>query len=79
MSEFLNRIIIRQRGSDNMKKPTYYLWRSDFSTQENYEQTKENFTRLGFRTVTYLDGSENENIHDGIKQLIRNHYDRKSG
>lgn len=62
-----------------MKKPTYYLWRSDFSTQENYEQTKENFTRLGFRTVTYLDGSENENIHDGIKQLIRNHYDRKSG
>ncbi len=57
-----------------MKRPTYYLWRNDFATQEEYSSAKETLTRLGFRVVTFLDGTASQNIHDGLKQLIRNHY-----
>lgn len=56
-----------------MKKATYYLWRNDFPTQEEYEATKEHFTGIGFRVVTYLDGKQDKNIHTGIKALVRNH------
>ena len=52
-----------------MKKPTYYLWRNDFSTQEEYE-----VERIGFRVVTYFDGKQDQDIHAGIKALVRNHW-----
>lgn len=55
-------------------KPTYYLWRNDFSTQEKYEAVKDYFTRIGFRVVTYYDGQEEKNIHIAIKMLIKNHW-----
>lgn len=58
-----------------MKKPTYYLWRNDFSTQEEYETAKERFEEIGFRVVTYLDGNQEQNIHAGIKALVRNHWE----
>lgn len=57
-----------------MRKPTYYLWYNHFSTQDEYEQTKERIVRQGFRVVTYFDGAEGRNIHDGLKRLIKNHY-----
>lgn len=57
-----------------MAKPTYYLWRNDFSTQEEFEVVKECFTRIGFRVVTYLDGPQEKDIHNGIKTLIQNHW-----
>ena len=50
-----------------MKKPTYYLWQNDFSTQEEYKAAKERF-------VTYLDGNPDQDIHTGIKALVRNHW-----
>jgi len=56
-----------------VKKPAYYLWRNDFSTQEEFERIKETLTKLGFRVVTYLDGAQDKSVHDGLKQLIRNH------
>lgn len=57
-----------------MKKPTYYLWRNDFSTQEEYKAAKERFERIGFRVVTYFDGKQDQDIHAGIKALVRNHW-----
>ena len=56
-----------------MRKPTYYLWRTDFSSQEESERKK--YTDIGFRVVTFLDGDSNTNIHDGIKALVKNHWD----
>lgn len=57
-----------------MNKPTYYLWKNDFSTQEDFETAKEKYRKLGFRVVTYLDGQNDKNIHDGLKAVIKNHY-----
>ena len=57
-----------------MSKPTYYLWRNDFSSQEEFEKSKEQYRKCGFRIVTYLDGQEDKNIHDGLKALIKNHF-----
>lgn len=58
-----------------MNKPTYYLWQNDFSTQEEYKTSKERFIRIGFRIVTYLDGQQNQDIHTGIKALVKNHWE----
>ena len=57
----------------NLGKPTYYLWKNDFPTEEAFEQTKEKYRKLGFRVVTYLDGRSENNIHDGLKAIIKNH------
>ena len=58
-----------------LRKPTYYLWRSDFSSQEEFEAERKKYTDSGFRVVTFLDGDSNTNIHDGIKALAKNHWD----
>ena len=60
--------ILNRKDVITMKKPTYYLWRNDFSTQED------RFERIGFRVVTYLDGKQDQDIHIGIKALVRNHW-----
>lgn len=59
-----------------LKKPTYYLWKTDFHTEEEFNQTKEKYTNLGFRVVTYLDGNNQTDIHSGIKALIQNHWNQ---
>lgn len=59
-----------------MNKPTYYLWKNDFSSQEEYEKAKEKYRNLGFRVVSYLDGRNDKNIHDGLKAVIKNHIGR---
>ena len=56
-----------------MNKPTYYLWRNDFSSQQEFEEAKVLFLNLGFRVVVFLDGNSEKNIHDGLKSLIKNH------
>jgi hypothetical protein len=56
-------------------KPTYYLWRNAFSTQEDFEAAKERFTKIGFRVVTFLDGQQNRDIHTAMKALIKNHWE----
>lgn len=61
-----------------MPKPTYYLWKKDFTSQEEFEITKEKLKKLGFRVVTYMDGQPGNNIHDGLKAVIKNHSDRKA-
>ena len=66
--------ILNRKDVITMKKPTYYLWRNDFSTQEEYKAAKERFERIGFRVVTYFDGKQDQDIHAGIKALVRNHW-----
>lgn len=57
-----------------MAKPTYYLWKSDFQSEEEFAHIKERYTNFGFRVVTYQDGQRENNIHDGLKALIKNHF-----
>ena len=57
-----------------MPKPTYYLWRSDFSSQEEFEAEREKYVRIGFRVVPFLDGQSDTDIHAAIKALIKNHW-----
>ena len=38
------------------------------------KQQRINIGDLGFRVVTYLDGQNDKNIHDGLKAVIKNHY-----
>ena len=58
-----------------LRKPTYYLWRSDFSSQEKFEAECKKYTDSGFRVVTFLDGNSDAEIHNGIKAMVRNHWD----
>lgn len=62
-----------------MSKPTYYLWRNEFQTQQEFEKIKTKYRELGFRVVTFLDGSSDKDINEGIKAVIGNHYDLFSG
>ncbi|WMJ89340.1 hypothetical protein [Anaerocolumna sp. MB42-C2] len=54
-------------------KPTYYIWKTDEMKQEEYEYIKNYWTSLGFRTVTFVDGSSNKDINEGLKAVIKNH------
>lgn len=58
-----------------MHKPTYYLWRSDFSSQQEFEAERDKYIRIDFRVVTFLDGPKDADIHVGIKALVKNHWD----
>jgi len=57
-----------------LTKPTYYLWNSDFQNEDALSKEKEKYTGFGFRVVVYQDGESENNIHDGLKALIKNHY-----
>ena len=58
-----------------LRKPTYYLWRSDFSSQEEFEAERRKYVGIGFRVVTFQDGNPDTDIHEGIKALVKNHWD----
>ena len=46
--------------------------------EQEYETAKNRYKELGFRVVTYLDGQNDKNIHDGLKAVIKNHYGKIS-
>ena len=46
-----------------------------FRHRKNLKRNARNMTDIGFRVVTFLDGDSNTNIHDGIKALVKNHWD----
>lgn len=56
-----------------MSKPTYYLWKNDFSTEEAFIKAKEKFTNLGFRVVTFNDRKKEKDLREGIRAVIQNH------
>lgn len=62
-----------------MNKPTYYLWRNEFQTEEEFTNITTKYRELGFRVVTFLDGNPDKDINEGIKAVIKNHYDLFSG
>ena len=57
-----------------MSKPTYYLWKNVFQTQQEFEDIKAKYRDLGFRVVTFQDGSSDKDINEGLKAVISNHY-----
>ena len=57
-----------------LRKPTYYLWRNDFSSQEEFEAERRKYVCIGFRVVTFQDGNPDTDIHEGIKALVKNHW-----
>lgn len=56
-----------------MNKPTYYLWKNDFPTEEAFKNAKEKYRTLGFRVVTFQDGPQNHEILEGIRAMLQNH------
>lgn len=58
----------------SMSKPTYYLWRNEFQTEQEFEEIKTKYRSLGFRVVTFLDGNQEKDINEGIRAVISNHY-----
>lgn len=66
-------LMIRQWRSDNVRKPTYYIWLNNCSTREEYEMIKKRYTKMGFRVVTFQDGRNNYDIQEGIRAVIKNH------
>lgn len=56
-----------------VEKPTYYLWKQNYNTEEELQETKDKYIKNGFRVVIYRDGLTEKNIQEGIKALIKNH------
>ena len=54
-------------------KPTYYIWKTEEMNEKEFKRIKDYWTSLGFRTVTFLDGSSNKDINEGLKAVIKNH------
>ena len=57
-----------------MSKPTYYLWRNEFHTEKEFLSLKTKYKELGFRVVVFWDGSPDKDINEGIKAVVKNHY-----
>ena len=55
-------------------KTVHFLYDS-YRKQEEFEAERKKYADIGFRVVTFLDGDSNTNIHDGIKALVKNHWD----
>lgn len=60
-----------------MRKPTYYLWCRDFSSKEEFEAERKKYVAVGFRVVAFQDGNSEADIQEGIKELVRNHWNSK--
>ncbi len=61
-----------------LRKPTYYLWRNDFSSRQEFETAREQYINIGFRVVAFLDGPADADIHTGIRAFLKNHRNRES-
>lgn len=55
------------------KKPTYYLWKNDNSSEDMIEKQKEQLLKYGFRVTILNNGSTSQDINNGMKALINNH------
>ena len=55
-----------------LQKPTYYLWRTDYTSSEDFEADKEKYRKIGFRVVAFADGQPDKNISVDSKPYKRN-------
>jgi hypothetical protein len=60
-------------ASQTSKKPTYYLWKTKDTNEEELENQKKYWSSLGFRVVIFIDGDCEKDINEGIKAVIHNH------
>ena len=44
-------------------------------TKEEFEAERRKYVGIGFRVVTFQDGNPDTDIHEGIKALVKNHWD----
>lgn len=68
--------IIKQSAErcEHLSKPTYYLWAANYQSYDDYVRDKNMYIQFGFRVVTYNDTTAKDNIHDGLKTLIKYHF-----
>lgn len=57
-----------------LSKPTYYLWKAEFDSQQKFENVKTSLIDSGFRVVVYIDGKIDNDINTAMKCLIKNHW-----
>ncbi len=56
-----------------MNRPlTCCLWKDQFSTESEYEEAKKLLQTLGYRVVTYIPASEEKDMADYFRLLLRN-------
>jgi len=60
-------------ASQTRKKPTYYLWKTKDTNEDELENQKRYWSSLGFRVVIFIDGDCEKDINEGIKAVIHNH------
>ena len=54
-----------------LSKPTYYLWKAEFDSQQKFENVKTSLIDSGFRVVVYIDGKIDNDINTAMKCLIK--------
>ena len=59
-----------------LRKQTQYLWRNDFSSEDEFEKERKKYAEQGFRVVTFLEGDSDAGLLSCIRALLKNHRDR---
>ena len=53
-----------------LSKPTYYLWKAEFDSQQKFENVKTSLIDSGFRVVVYIDGKTDNDINTASLQIL---------
>ena len=61
-----------------LRKQTQYLWRNDFSSEDEFEKERKKYADQGFRVVTFLEGDSDAALLSCIRALLKNHRDRSA-
>lgn len=56
-------------------KQTQYLWRNDFSSEDDFEKERKKYADQGFRVVAFLEGDSGADLCDRIRALLEKHRD----
>ena len=59
-------------------KQTQYLWRNDFSSDDEFEKKRKKYADQGFRVVAFLEGDSGADLCDRIRALIENYLDHSA-
>lgn len=57
-----------------LRKQTQYLWRNDFSSEDEFEKERKKYADQGFRVVAFLEGDSDAEFRDRIRALLENHW-----